>query len=160
MHQPSSGPSVDVLYVDGSLELVAARYEDEDGDGDGNLARAAQSLDRAFDLIDALLALDRQDDAPERRPIDLSAVAEACWRTVDTADGPTVRADESRLRRLLENLFRNSVAHGSTDALTVTLGSGGTGLGLAIVEVSRQNTGGSVAVAEVGGGGARFDFRG
>ena len=128
-----------LAVVDGSLELACTRYDDED------LDRAARSLDRAFDLIEDLLALARQDDALDPRPVDLSAVAEACWRTADTADAtlvvaddPTVRADERRLRRLLENLFRNAVEHGSTssqlsaddavehgstDALTVTVGS-------------------------------------
>ena len=105
-----------LTVVDGSLELARERYDDE------NLDRAARSLDRAFDLIEELLALARTEDAADRRPVDVSAVAEACWKTVDTGDAtlvveddPTVRADESRLRRLLENLFRNSVEHGSTE---------------------------------------------
>jgi len=119
-----------LAVVDGSLELACARYDDED------LDRAARSLGRAFDLIEDLLALARQDDALDRHPVDLSAVAEACWQTADTpdatlvvADDCTIRADDRRLRRLLENLFRNSVEHGSTDSLTVTLGSldGGAG---------------------------------
>jgi PAS domain S-box-containing protein len=104
-----------LAVVDGSLELARARYDDDD------LDRAARSLDRAFDLIEDLLTLAQRDGASDRRPVDLSVVAEACWRTADTADAtlvvdgePTVRADEPRLRRLLENLFRNSVEHGST----------------------------------------------
>ena len=104
-----------LTVVDGSLELARERYDDE------NLDRAARSLDRAFDLIEELLALARTEDAADRRPLDLTTVAETCWRTADTGDAtlvvegdPTVRADESRLRRLLENLFRNSVEHGST----------------------------------------------
>ena len=104
-----------LTVVDGSLELACERYDDED------LDRAARSLDRAFDLIEELLTLARTEDAHDRRPADLAAVAEACWRTADTDDAtlvvegdPTVRADDSRLRRLLENLFRNAVEHGST----------------------------------------------
>jgi PAS domain S-box-containing protein len=104
-----------LTVVEGSLELARERSDDE------NLDRAARSLDRAFDLIEELLALARTEDAADRRPVDLSAVAEACWRTADTGDAtlvvegePILRADESRLRRLLENLFRNSVEHGST----------------------------------------------
>jgi signal transduction histidine kinase len=128
-----------LAVVDGSLELARSRHDDAD------LDRAARSLDRAFDLIEDLLTLARRDDPLDPRPVELSTVAETCWRTAETADAglvveddPTVRADEARLRRLLENLFRNAVEHGSTssqlsaddavergstDALTVTVGS-------------------------------------
>jgi PAS domain S-box-containing protein len=104
-----------LTVVDGSLELACERHDDED------LDRAARSLDRAFDLIEELLALARTEASHDRRPIDLSTVAEACWRTADTGDATlvveddvAVRADEARLLRLLENLFRNAVEHGST----------------------------------------------
>jgi len=118
-----------LAVVDGSIELASTRYDDED------LDRAARSLDRAFDLIEDLLALARRGDAPDLGTVDLSAVAGACWRSTDTADAtllaedaPEIRADEPRLRRLLENLFRNAVEHGSTDAdsdsaVTVTVGA-------------------------------------
>ncbi|MFB6101020.1 MAG: ATP-binding protein [Haloplanus sp.] len=102
--------------VDGRLELARERYDDSD------LDRAANSLDRAFDLIDDLLMLARRDDGPAVQAVDLAATVEACWHTVDTADATlvvdtdcTIRADESRLRRLLENLLRNSIEHGAAD---------------------------------------------
>ena len=179
-----------LTVVDGSLELACDRYDDE------NLDRAARSLDRAFDLIEELLTLARTEDTSDRRPVDLSAVAETCWQTADTGDATlvveddtTVRADESRLRRLLENLFRNSIEHGSTDGRPVTVtigplpdgfyveddgsglpdddvfeagyttGSEGTGLGLAIVERIAGEHGWSVDAAEGDDGGARFEFR-
>jgi len=179
-----------LTVVDGSLELACERYDDED------LDRAARSLDRAFDLIEELLTLARTEDTSDRRPVDLSAVAETCWQTADTGDATlvveddtTVRADESRLRRLLENLFRNSIEHGSTDGRPVTVtigplpdgfyveddgsglpdddvfeagyttGSEGTGLGLAIVERIASEHEWSVDAAESDDGGARFELR-
>jgi len=108
-----------LAVVDGSLELARERHDDEE------LDRAARSLDRAFDLIDDLLTLARRDASIDPRTVDLSSVAEACWRTTATGDATlvveadcSIRADESRLRQLLENLFRNSVEHGSTDNRT------------------------------------------
>jgi signal transduction histidine kinase len=51
----------------------------------------------------------------------VAAVARRAWDSVDTADARlvvetsvVVDADEGRLQRLFENLFRNSVEHGST----------------------------------------------
>jgi len=136
----------------GRLELaraVAADAGDGDtGDGDGNgdaddgraaelrshLDAAADSLDRMATLIDDLLVLARADEpAGESEPVSLSDVATRAWANVPTgsarltvADDLAMLADESRLRQLFENLFRNSVEHGSTGgddpAVTVTVG--------------------------------------
>jgi PAS domain S-box-containing protein len=92
----------------------------ETGDPD-YLERVERAHDRIEALVDETLTLSRSGDPlRERRPVSLGAVARAAWRTVDTGtatldlDGDrTVSADESRLRRLFENLFRNSVEHGS-----------------------------------------------
>jgi PAS domain S-box-containing protein len=106
-----------LAVVEGSLELARERYDDDE------LDRAARSLDRAFDLIEDLLTLARRDGSLDTTTVDLASVAGACWRTAETADATlvvetdrSIRADGSRLRRLLENLFRNSVEHGSTDS--------------------------------------------
>jgi signal transduction histidine kinase len=102
------------------------------------------ALDRSRLLIDDLLALARErDGVSEVEPVDLATLARSCWGHVET-DGATlvvettrpVHADPTRLRQLLENLFRNAIEHGSTDsqpraggavepaggAVTVTLG--------------------------------------
>jgi signal transduction histidine kinase len=58
--------------------------------------------------------------------VDLRSVAENAWTTTTTeharlrfdGDPGTVEADESRLTQVFENLFRNSVEHGSTDSRT------------------------------------------
>jgi len=121
-----------LTVADGSLELARERYGD-----DADLDRAARSLDRAFDLIDDVLTLARDDGGPIFDAIDLAAIVDSCWQTTET-DGATlivdtdqtIRADEARLRRLLENLLRNSVEHGSTTDtasddrhVTVTVGA-------------------------------------
>ena len=93
----------------------------ETGDVD-HLGAAAEAADRMEQLIEDLLTLARQGDAvghPER--VDIATAAEGAWDSVDTvgatlelANTATVDADPDRLRELFENLFRNSVEHGST----------------------------------------------
>ncbi|WP_435065985.1 PAS domain S-box protein [Halobaculum sp. EA56] len=109
--------------VEGRLEL--AREESESA----HLDSAADALDRCLTLVDDLLTLAREGRrVDEREPVDLGALAEDCWRTVDTADAAlvadatrTVRADRSRLKQLLENLMRNAVEHGGA-GVTVAIG--------------------------------------
>jgi signal transduction histidine kinase len=94
--------------------------------GDADLEPAVRALERMDEMIDELLALAREGyDADDAAPVDLSRAAEAAWRTVDTGgatldvdDGPPVVADDHQLREILENLFRNSVEHGSTSSRT------------------------------------------
>ena len=107
---------------------------------------------------------------------------------VDTA--PCIYADETRLQRLLENLFRNAIEHAGDD---VTLRVGrlddgffveddglgippeqrekvlkagyssdeeGTGLGLSIVKTIADAHGWSLSLAEGREGGARFEVTG
>ncbi|WP_339105520.1 HAMP domain-containing sensor histidine kinase [Haloterrigena salinisoli] len=82
---------------------------------------AHERIDR---IIDHTLTLSRQgqgiDDAES---VDLESIARRAWGTVQTADATlrvadstTFEADPDRLRQLFENLFRNSVEHGSTDS--------------------------------------------
>jgi PAS domain S-box-containing protein len=116
----------------GRLDL--ARELVDDGDALAELERVGDAHERMTQLIDDLLALARQGKTVnELVPVDLARTAERAWRTVDTGDASldapdgsvTVDADPERLRTLLENLFTNSVEHGSTDdaAVTVTVGA-------------------------------------
>ncbi|MFW6000139.1 MAG: sensor histidine kinase, partial [Halorubrum sp.] len=103
---------------------VAEGYVDlarETGDVD-HLDKAAEAIDRMDELVADLLSLARQGRAVgETESVSLAEVAREAWSSVDTgaatltveADG-TLEANRTRLRELLENVFRNSVEHGST----------------------------------------------
>jgi PAS domain S-box-containing protein len=171
---------------------------DGDGDGDDALDRVAAAHDRMGALIDDLLTLAREGrDVDDPDAVDLAAALRRAWETVETEDATlvvdadgVVRADESRLRQLLENLVRNAVEHGGAD-VTVTVGdledgffleddgpgipaetraevfdlgysttTDGTGFGLGIVEEIAEAHGWTVHVAEGTAGGARFEVTG
>ncbi|WP_256392914.1 ATP-binding protein [Natronoarchaeum rubrum] len=174
----------------GFLELEREERDTE------NLAEVAAALDRMERIVDDVLAVARQGhEATDVTPVSLAAIAESAWSTTDTGGATlaleterTLRADEERLRRLLENLFRNSVEHGG-DAVTITVedtpkgfavvddGVGidaddlerafevgvsgtaeGNGLGLDIVRTIADAHGWTVAAVESDDGGARIEF--
>ena len=105
---------------------VAEGYVDlarETGDVD-HLDRVADAIDRMDELVADLLSLAREGRAVgETEAVSLAAAAREAWSSVDTAsatltveaDG-TLEANRTRLRELLENVFRNSVEHGSTSS--------------------------------------------
>lgn len=109
----------------GHLDLLAAESDSE------RIPPIERSLSRMEALIDDLLTLARDGlRAEEFTDVDLAETAQDAWSTAETAgaelsvelDQHEVRADESRLRQLLENLFRNAVDHTGADA-TVRLES-------------------------------------
>lgn len=157
-----------------------------------------------------VLFLTDPDRTVDARPVDLAEVATAAWETVDTADATLrlddgdedgageddetgrlarVVADADRLRRALENLFRNAVDHAG-EAPTVRVRpaaggfaveddgpgippddrervfepretlDGGTGLGLAVVRHVADVHGWDVRARAAEAGGARFEFVG
>jgi PAS domain S-box-containing protein len=170
---------------------LAKRGEEE------SLETVERALGRMDEMIENILTLARGDPTePELTDIALAQPARRAWETVRTdgasltiAESPTIRADEARLVRLFENLFRNAVEH--TDGeVTVTVGTTadgffvadtgdglpdgdratlfefgetredqGTGMGLAIVKEIAAAHGWEV-VATNGERGARFEFRG
>jgi signal transduction histidine kinase len=81
------------------------------------------------ELIADLLELVRKGESvDEPEAVDVGSLAETCWGTVTTDDATLIRdidrhirADESRLQQLAENLIRNAIAHGGAD-VTVTIG--------------------------------------
>lgn len=175
----------------GNLELIAEEYESD------SVCRVRRSLERMEELVDELLTLAKRGRTiGEREPVSIADVAEGAWAAVDTADTTlelpvdrTVRADEGRVRELLENLFSNAIEHAGAD-VTVTVGalddgwfveddgSGfadgradvfelgyttaetGTGFGLGIVEQIADAHGWTVTARDRESGGARFEIRG
>lgn len=178
--------------ANGRLELAREECDSE------HLEYIARAHERMGALIDDLLTLTREGQtATELTTVDLAEFAEECWRNVTTADATlvtdttrTIRADESRLRQVFENLVRNAVEHGGED-VTVTVGeladgfyveddgSGipsadrdqvfeagystrdeGTGFGLRIVEQVVGTHDWDITVTDGAAGGARFEFTG
>lgn len=176
----------------GRLELARAEYDSE------HLAHVESAHERMEALITDLLTLAQQDQSPtECRSVRLADLVEGCWGNVQTDDATlrletdvTIRADESRISRLFENLIRNSVEHVGSD-VTVTVGSlddgfyveddgpgippdergevfetghttsdQGTGFGLSIVEQIVESHDWEVRITEGTSGGARFEVTG
>jgi PAS domain S-box-containing protein len=98
----------------------------EPGEDSEHLDYIADAHERIEALIDGMLRI-AIDEEPGRETdeVDLSAVAETAWQGVETADASlvvetdrTIVANESRLRQLLENLFRNAIEHGTSARAT------------------------------------------
>jgi PAS domain S-box-containing protein len=108
----------------GYLDL--ARETCDAPEADDHFDRVSRAHDRMARLISDLLSLARQGQTVgDTEPVSVADLAEQSWGVIDTAsaaldvaDPPVVEADPKRLSSLLENLFRNSVEHGSTSSQT------------------------------------------
>ena len=176
----------------GYLELAH-----EEGDDD-HFDRVANALGRMEELVEDLLLLAREGETvDEFERVRLDDAAEEAWQTAGAPSATlrvgeelgVVSCDPSRLRQLLENLFRNSLDHAGGDVAVEVertdagfavsddgpgippderervfeLGystDGGTGYGLDIVRTIAEAHGWSVSVGEAPTGGARFEFSG
>ncbi|TKX75203.1 histidine kinase [Halorubrum sp. GN11_10-6_MGM] len=113
----------------GRVDLLADDCDSE------HVEPVQRALSRMETLIENLLMLAREGGGvDEVGRVDLVALAGDAWETTDSRGGALrtavdefeLRADEPRLRQLLENLFRNAVEHGAaeagSDGVTVTVG--------------------------------------
>lgn len=181
-----------LTVVNGYLEIAR-----EEGDPE-SFEVCQEYLDQMNQLLeDTLLIIDGGELEYKPEPVDLAATCNGCWKVVSAEEAQLeigeinqIRADEVRLKQLLENVFRNAVEHvGPT--VTVTVGeiadgfyieddgmgipqkernrvfeegysgdSAGTGIGLSVVESVVDLHGWNVRVDQSEGGGARFEITG
>lgn len=168
----------------------------EEGDGDEHFEGLRVALDRLGRLADEADLIARRTIVPGDRSVrDLETSVTAAWNrihvpdvTMTVVDSGPIEAHQSLLQVLFENLFRNSVNHGSDTIRVGTLEDGfyvedtgtgippedrdrvfewgftttdhGTGLGLALVDRIAEAHGWSVTLTEESDGGARFEVTG
>lgn len=109
--------------ANGRLTLAQEECDSE------HLEAVDHALTRIDALIENLLTLAREgEQVREMESTDLAAVAEQCWRNVETADATLrtridrlIQADRSRLKQLLENLIRNAIEHGGDDVAVIVV---------------------------------------
>jgi signal transduction histidine kinase len=102
----------------GRVDLALESHDDED------LEAAKSALERMETLVEDLLTLAREGQPISRTDyVSLASVVDRTREVVDTGaatvrveDNLEFEADPDRLQQLLENLFRNSVEHGSTSS--------------------------------------------
>jgi signal transduction histidine kinase len=102
----------------GRIELLKASHDLDDE----HVSQIEFAHERMTEIIEDSLALARGGhEVTEPASVDIESIAHSAWQTTGTStaslivdrDG-TIEADEDRVTRLFENLFRNSVEHGST----------------------------------------------
>jgi PAS domain S-box-containing protein len=93
-----------------------------------HLDDATAALERMETLIETVLERSRDDGETKITTVAIDTVAEDAWETTATENATlsvdlaaTVLANESRLRQLFENVFKNAVEHGGDD-VHVTVG--------------------------------------
>lgn len=100
----------------------------------GAATHVREAFDRIEDIIDVLLILARgHDEVCENDTVVLADVARDVWSRVNAPEATLVvdtdrvlQAEDTYVRHLLENLFKNAVEHGGGD-VTVTIGNLSTG---------------------------------
>ncbi|WP_227132764.1 PAS domain-containing sensor histidine kinase [Halorubellus salinus] len=109
-----------LTLMQAELEMAEERGDPED------FERVRDAITRMDALIDDLLTLARAGEGVAAlEPVAVATAVTEAWAPVSSTeasvtvgDVPTVDADPTRFRQLLENLFRNAVEHGSTSNRT------------------------------------------
>lgn len=124
----------------GAIGFTELAQEEVTGQTADFLGQVRSSLDRMEGMIAECLMLAKEGmDIGERTRVDLETVVREAWDTVLTQNATLdieiipetmVLADEMQLRRLFENLFRNSVEHGGA-AVSVTVSGDAQGFDVA-----------------------------
>lgn len=105
-----------------------------------NIERMELGLNRMESMIDDLLTLAREGQSVTKtEDVSLKPIIDDSWTMVDTENRASLNnnvgsvvlnADSERLRRVFENLFRNSIEHNS-GAITIEVGSTNSGFYIA-----------------------------
>lgn len=117
------------LSVAQAYTEVLQASEDITGDDAENVELVLDSLARMDDMIGDVLTMARQGRmVEETERVSLADIADTCWERVETEaatltveSAVAFRADEGRVSRLFENLYRNAVEHGG-ETVTVRVG--------------------------------------
>jgi len=103
-----------VQKANSGLDLIAADCDSK------YIGDVKDTLERMEELLDELISIVKYGDTvDETSAIDLETIVSETWPNAPNASLevesslPTVEAEESRLRQVFENLFRNAVEHGS-----------------------------------------------
>lgn len=178
-----------LTVAEGKLQLAQ-----ETGDFE-HLEEVAQAHNRMRNLIDELLRLARGEEL-ELTVVSIQEITERAWGTVSSGStdlildaDATVRAHESQLQRLFENLFWNAIEHGNASTIRVGLlddglfieddgpgippaeretvfdsgystDEGSPGYGLSIVKGIVETHTWDIKITEGNDGGARFEITG
>ena len=176
----------------GHLELARKECDSE------HLSRIGQAHERMGALIDELVTLAHEKGTGVTvDSISLPVLVEECWQNVATAKATLsvdtdvhIIGDQTRLKQVFENLFRNAIDHAEED-VEVTVGplsdgfyvadngpgiptekhekvlelgytttEGGTGFGLSIVAEIVDAHGWTMRITESPSGGAQFEITG
>jgi len=93
-----------------------------------HLETVASAHNRMQNLINELLRMARQEEF-EKTTVQLAELLQGAWAFAETEtsdlqldvdERASLRADESQLQRIFENLFENAVEHGDAETITVS----------------------------------------
>ncbi|WP_253737167.1 sensor histidine kinase [Halohasta salina] len=104
----------------GRIELLKATHDLDDEHVD----QIEFAHERMTEIIEDSLALARGGhEVTDPEPVAIDEIAQSAWQTAGSASATlvvdaegSIEADADRLTRMFENLFRNSVEHGSTSS--------------------------------------------